>query len=169
MYVPHMCVYVPVTGTYSKTVGATSNDTCAPCNAGKGRFCPLGSSSSAGIWCPAAYYCTGGISDKQACPEGESSFFLSLSLPPSLLFPSLSRALSLHGWHQRLSSVPRSLVLLDGDRCVKCVSVCLSVCASLCLCVDEACEHDALQQGAAIAAARDEAERVGVLTHVGVA
>jgi hypothetical protein len=118
------------TGTYSTTVGATSNGTCAPCNAGEGRFCPLGSSSAAGIWCPAAYYCTGGISDKQACPAGESSF--SLSLPP---FLSLSRALSLHGWHQRLSSVPRALVLLDDDRCVRCVSVCLCVCVSVCLCV----------------------------------
>ena len=44
------------------------------------------------------------------------------------------------------------------------------MCACVSVCVDEACEHDALQQqGAASAAARDEAERVGVLTHVGVA
>ena len=43
------------------------------------------------------------------------------------------------------------------------------MCVCVSVCVDEACEHEALQQGAAGAAARDKVERVGVLTHVGVA
>ena len=61
-----------ITGTYSTAVGATSSVTCTPCTS-TGFYCPMGSSSTAGILCPAGFYCAGAASDKQACPTNATS------------------------------------------------------------------------------------------------
>ena len=49
------------------------SDTCLPCSAPLGQFCPPGSTSSTGSECPAGSYCTGGTANQEACPDRSNS------------------------------------------------------------------------------------------------
>ena len=60
------CVQCPV-GQYSGATGAWSASNCTSCNAGVGYYCPVQSTNSSGIACPAGRYGPGGVSDCVNC------------------------------------------------------------------------------------------------------
>jgi hypothetical protein len=57
-------------GKYADTPGRSA---CTPCEAAAGSYCPSGSSSAAGVPCPAGFYCPGASNDKLPCPAGKSA------------------------------------------------------------------------------------------------
>jgi hypothetical protein len=61
------------TGQFSDTIGAIDISTCRPCTAPQGNYCPPASTSAAGSTCPPGHFCTGGVTDKQACAAGTYS------------------------------------------------------------------------------------------------
>ena len=62
-----------MTGKFSDTVGASGISVCRDCTTSPGFYCPPASTSVAGTTCPPGYFCTGGVTDRQACAAGTYS------------------------------------------------------------------------------------------------